>query len=223
MATKKLSKITAWSYSRLALYEKCPRLHKYRNIEKRSEPKAPAMLNGITVHNEAAKFLSGETDIFPISCEKFMDLFYEMREFHPLVEQQWAFNKNWRATGWFDKKTWVRVIADAAIMYDDGTADIIDHKTGKRYDGDYREQMGLFAGAMMKKFGNLTHVTTRLWYLDSGDEVIEEFTKAQAMAILETLQGNAQLMMNATRFPPQPNWTCKWCHFRAANGGPCEY
>lgn len=113
--------------------------------------------------------------------------------------------------------------SDAAIIYDDNTAEIIDHKTGKRYDGDYRPQMGLFAGGMMKKFSALTHVTTRLWYLDIGDEVIEEFTRPQALEILTTLEGNAKLMMNATRFPPQQSWKCRFCHFRNSNGGPCEY
>ena len=220
---KKLSKLTAWSYSRLALYEQCPRLHKYRNLDKLPEPKGDAMFRGITIHKEAADYLAGVTDIFPQSCEKFYAQFEEAKTFNPIVEQQWAFTKGWKPCGWFDKNAYVRIIADMSIIYGDFTAEVIDHKTGKRYDGDYRPQMGLFAAGLMKKFPEIKSVTTRLWYLDSGDEVIEEFTRAEAFSILEGLETRAAFMLGAERFPPQQSWKCKFCHFRRSNAGPCEF
>lgn len=220
--TKK-NKIVAWSYSRLANFESCALQFKYRNIDKLDEPKAPAMMRGIKIHNEAAKFLSGEVDEFPDSCISFEDQFYELRDLDPIVEQQWAFNKNWIKRGWFEKDVWVRITADAVKLYGDNTADVIDHKTGKRYDDDYRDPMGLYAAATMTKFSKIEHVTTRLWYLDSGDEVITEFTRDEATEVVVDLVKRAKVMLDAETFPPRPSWKCQFCHFRASNGGDCEY
>lgn len=216
-------KLTAWSYSRLALFEECPRLYSYRNIEKRKEPKADAMFRGIKIHNEAAAFLSGKTDSLPESCVQFAEQFHELKAMSPIVEQQWAFTKEWNNTKWFAKNVWFRATLDVLLQYSDDTADIIDHKTGKRYDDDYRKQMGLFAGAALIKYPNIRHFTTRLWYLDSGDEVIEEFTRVEALIIFEEIEADAKVMLNTTRFPPRPSWKCQFCHFRKNNGGPCEY
>lgn len=215
--------ITAWSYSALSGYESCPRQFKYRRIDKLPEPTSPALAKGRKVHDEAAKFLDGSTDVFPTSCVTFRDQFYELRDMNPIVELQWAFTKKWRPTGWFAKDAYCRVILDAGKVYSDGTADVIDHKTGKRYDDDYMDQLGLFAAATIKMHPEVYNVTTRLWYLDTADEVIEEFTKDQAMEILEDLEGRAARMMTDKRFPPKPSWKCRFCHFRNDNGGPCEF
>lgn len=229
---RKAKEITAWSYSRLADYEQCPLKYEARNILKLDEPKGDAMFRGITIHNEAAKFLAGETEKFPLSCAAFRDEFYELRDHHPIVEQKWAFTNRWKPTGYFAKNTYLRATLDAAVVYTDRTADVIDHKTGKLWIdrktnvldlGPYEDQMGLFAAATIIMHPELTHVTSRLWYLDADEEVILEFPKAKAFDILNDLNERAQIMMNAKRFPPRPNPFCNWCHFRKSNGGHCKF
>lgn len=216
--------VKAWSFSRLSLWEKCPKLFKFRVIDKRPEPKAPAMHRGIKIHNEAAKFLSRKTKVFPPSCINFEDQFRELLDLNPIVEQRWAFTSSWQSVGWFHKRVHLRVVLDVGLLYGDGHAEVIDHKTGKRYDDDYIDQLGLFAGATMMMFPKeVETVTARLWYLDSGEEIIEEFSKTRAMAVLADLEKRAYKMMSAQNFPPRPNWSCKWCHFRQSNGGPCQY
>lgn len=214
---------TAWSYSALSCYETCPRQFKFRYVEKRDEPKGPQMQRGITIHDQAAKFLAGETDVFPTSCAHFRDEFYELREFLPIVEQKWAFDERWRQTTWMAKTVKCRMVLDVGLVYSDNTAEVIDHKTGKRYDDDYRTQMGLFAAGMVKKFPYLTNVTARLWYLDENHEEIEEFTKAEALEILDDLTERADTMLNDRRWVPSPNFKCRFCHWRKDNGGPCEF
>lgn len=226
--------ITAWSYSRLKLYGDCPRLFKYRNIDKLPEPVNAAMGRGRKVHLEGASFLDGTTSTVPSSYMLFRDEMEDLKSFTPIVEQQWAFNRKWKPVSWFAKDAYARIILDAGVIYKDSTADVIDHKTGKHYDEDYRPQMGLFAAAVFKMYPTEVQrsVTTRLWYLDSGEEVIEEFDKAEALEILAELEGDAEKMMNEKRWPAKPSWKCGgtkkdgtvWgCHFRKSNGGPCEY
>lgn len=234
---KKPTPITAWSYSRLSCYEECPAKHNYRNIMKLDEPKGDAMFRGIKIHNEAAKFLDGSTARVPESCINFKSEFAELKSFNPIVEQQWAFTKNMRPTSWFAKDCWLRATLDAGLVYRDGWADVIDLKTGKKYDG-YEDQLNLFAATMihMNPTEVTVGVTVRLWYLDLDDhseaEVVRDITVDEAMDAFEDLTERAETMMAAERFPPRPGWYCggvrkdgtTWgCHFRKSNGGPCAY
>ena len=41
-----------WSYSRLADYEKCAALYRFRHIEKLPEPKGDALTRGINIHTQ---------------------------------------------------------------------------------------------------------------------------------------------------------------------------
>lgn len=220
--------IKAWSWSRLALFEQCPALHKYRNIDKLPEPKAPAMMRGIKIHNEAAAFLSGETMLLPESCINFADQFRELRAFNPIVEQKWAFTKKMRPTGWMSKDCWLRATLDIGLVYSDGTGEAIDLKTGKKYD-DYDDQLDLFAATLIKMHPTeiTKSVTVRLWFLDIEDdtqnEVVREISKAEALEKFDDLVRRAEVMMTTNRFPPSPSWKCRFCHFRRDNGGPCEF
>lgn len=236
----KINTVKAWSYSALTLFESCPRQFKYRKIDKLPEPKAEAMVRGIRIHNEAAKFLEGKLDEVPDSCMLFEDQFWELRDMNPIVEQQWAFTQGYKSVSWFDKKVRLRIIIDVGLEYSNNTADIIDHKTGKfrgeeeeDEDGEityvveegseYDEQMALFAAGMFKRNPLLTDVTTRLWFLDQGIEVIKEYTKDQALNKLDELEDRAEVMMTTERFPPSPSWKCRFCVWSADQEGQCEF
>ncbi len=223
---KKINTVKAWSYSALALFESCPRQFKYRKIDKLPEAKAPAMVRGIKIHNEAAKFLEGKLDKVPDSCMLFEDQFWELRDMNPIVEQQWAFTKGYKPVSWFDKRVKLRIVMDVGLEYSDNTGECIDHKTGKYRPDDhdvYDEQMDLFAAGMFKRNPFLTDVTTRLWFLDAGEEVIREVSKDQALLKLDELEDRADVMMTTERFPPSPSWKCRFCVWSADNGGQCEF
>lgn len=222
----KINTINAWSYSALTLYESCPRQFKFRKIDKLPEPKAAPMVRGIKIHNEAAKFLGGELDEVPDSCMLFEDQFWELRDMNPIVEQQWAFTAGYKSVSWFHKSVRLRIVIDVGLEYSDNTGEVIDHKTGK-YKPDnhdeYDEQMDLFAAGMFKRNHSLTDITTRLWFLDEGVEVIREITKASALLKMDELEDRAEVMMTTERFPPSPSWKCRFCVWSADEGGQCEF
>jgi len=238
--TKNINTLTAWSYSRLTNYESCARAAKLEYIDKIKTPPVTAMANGIKVHDEAAKFLEGKLSDVPESCINFKDQFHELRELRPLVEIQQAFKKNLRTTGWFDKRAWLRVILDVDLDYDDHTAEVIDHKTGKfrgemenlsggselytfEDDSAYAEQMQLFSAVKYIKDPKLDLVTTRLWFLDHGIEVVKEYGRDEALNKFDELSDRAEGMLNAQRFPPAPSWKCGFCPFSLNGTGHCEY
>lgn len=216
----------AWSYTRLQCYESCAFQYKCRHIDKLDEPKSEQMWRGIKVHNELAKFLDGTERMCPPSAGSFTDLMHELKGMNPVVEQKWAFDRRWRPTGYFQKNVRVRMTCDVSMIYDDNTAEVIDHKTGKYRPDDqdaYIDQLTLFAGGLVKLMPQVQEVTARLWYVDTGDEEIMEFTKREALDGLSDLEERADKMLEVRRFPPNPSWKCRYCHFRRENGGPCEH
>lgn len=215
--------ITAWSFSRLTLYEECPAKFKYRHIDKLPEPQAAPLLRGQEIHKKAELFLKGEEMVVDPQLMRFGAMLTELRQYKPMVEQQWAFTRSWKPTGWFAKNCWLRVIPDAAVLYeDDGALLVIDHKTGKKW-GDNADQMELFALAGFSMFPMVYEVETRLWYIDQGEEDVEVFEKKGLAEAREEWEDRVEPMFNDTTFLPRPNNKCKWCHFRRSNGGPCKY
>ena len=219
------NKITAWSYSRLACWESCPAQHNYRNILKLDEPKGAPLLEGIKIHNQIEKYLTGKVEACPIACLPMKDMLKDLRELKPIVEERWSFTKDMRKTTWMARNVYLRVVLDAALIYEDATADVIDHKTGKfrPNDATYADQMGLFAACTFIKFQDLHHITTRLWFVEHNEEVIAEYERSHAAEVLIDLTFRAEQMMADTDFPATPSWKCRWCHFRKDNGGPCEF
>lgn len=223
--------LTAWSYSRLALYEMCPFAFKCKNIDKLPDPPGPAMDRGNKIHKEMANYVTAATascpDVLAPSAKgsAFKKLCSEIRSFPAddrVVEQQWGFTKAWKATGWFGKETWWRVVLDVGVVYPDNTAEVIDWKTGKKYATN-EDQMSQFAVATVARFPHVTHVSTRLVYLDTGQEEFAEFSAAQVPSLKLGFEKRVAQMLGDTTFPARPNDKCKWCNFSKDKGGPCRF
>jgi len=211
-----------WSFSRYDTYALCPYKYKLKFIEIRKEPGSPAMERGNAIHKEAEDYLSAKRPDLPASCGKFSRLMGQLRELNPAVEEKWGFTREWRSTGFFDKKVWLRSILDAGVAYEDGGAEVIDHKTGKRY-GSNDEQVELFALTAFQHWPSVRNVTTRLWYLDSGEEVVNEFKREDAPKLRAKWEKRVAPLFEDRQWPARPNEKCRFCHWRASNGGPCRY
>ena len=217
--------VTAWSYSRYADYQQCPLKFKLKHIMKMKTAGSPAMQRGSDIHKEGENWLKTPKKLkLPESYSHFADEMAHVKALSPLVEQQWGFTKDWKPTGWFAGDTFLRIVTDITIKYDDGTADIIDIKTGRKYDTN-QEQMDLFSCGPFMMWPDVNEVTTRLWYVDQPkDNVVEqEFTRANFEKIKKQWDKRILPMFNDTKFAPRPNDKCKWCDFRKSEGGPCKY
>lgn len=233
--------ITAWSYSRYSDYKQCPLRFKLKYIDKLPEPGSPQMQRGSDIHKEGELWLKkpsgkGKPARLPDSYKHFKEEMEQLRGLAPLVEQQWGFTRQWTPTGWFGQDTWLRIICDVAVLYDDDTAEVIDFKTGRKYDTN-EEQVELFSSGVFMKFPNVRHVTTRLWYLDQekDNEVIREYGREPGMTndngdkllsfeeIRNDWEKKVVAMFKDKRFAPTPNDKCRWCSFSKAKGGPCKF
>lgn len=218
--------IIAWSYSRYADYKQCPLRFKLKYIDKLSEgPEPPHFARGSAIHKEGENYLiaKGKPKV-PKSYVHFADEMQQLRGLSPMVEQQWGFTREWTPTGWFGATTWLRIICDVAVVYEDNTADLIDFKTGRKYDTN-EEQVELFSTSIFMKFPEVTEVTTRLWYLDQPEdnEVIREYKRTDFESIKKDWEKKTVAMFKDKRFAPTPNEKCRFCSWSKDKGGPCPY
>jgi hypothetical protein len=219
--------LTAWSYSRWSTYDKCPKQLEYKFIQKLPEPPSTALERGSAVHADVAAYILGDLPVNdPIpGWTYFEGLFRDLREMSPLVEQQWGFTKQWAPTGWFGADTWFRSVLDAALIYADGTADVIDFKTGKPSAG-HAQQAELYAVSVVRRYPETQSVTVRFWYLDleqRGKESVFRFSRDTVPALLKVWSTRAEKMLSDKNLPPRPGTHCQWCPFGKAKGGPCKY
>jgi RecB family exonuclease len=215
-------KITAWSFSRWQTYEECPAKAKYKFIDKLPEPSAPAMARGTVIHKLAEDYLKGTVKVIMPELKNYAEWFKELKPLKPLVEQEWAFDDQWKTTGWFDKNTWCRVKVDVAAKVDT-TLFIIDHKTGRLNNGQ-PAQLDLYGTAGFLRVPGITHVSAQFWYLDHPAAPEEKvYEVAQLPALKKEWENNTKAMLNDTQFAPRPGNACRFCHFKKANGGPCKF
>ena len=230
MPTPKLVQIEAWSASRLNDYEKCPQLAFYKHVQKLKEPGSAVMDRGGDIHKMGADFASGKTLLdltrpracIPKELERFKQEFLALRRVKPKVEQQAAFTREWKPTGWFDTNAWVRVILDAQY-YDPKvrTAHVIDYKTGKIYE-DHKDVAKLYALAAFILYPEAVAVRTNYWYLDLGVEHPTDFARADVPALKKYWEKRTKPMLADTRFNPNPGRHCSWCFFSHTKDGPCK-
>ena len=214
--------IPQWSYSRLTTYEGCPKKAYYSCVKKIREPGNKYMERGKEVHKNCEDYIRGHIEELPTAQLKdFQEGFDLLRKMYlegsVICEGDWAFDKDWQSTGWFDSETWGRAKVDA-FVYIDGqpNARVIDFKTG-RYDGNqetHREQCELYGAVVLERMPEVETITTELWYLDHGKIDRYEYSEDNITYKREKLNDRAVAMTDATEFPAKPStFGCKWCYF----------
>jgi len=203
------------------------------------------MARGDAIHKEAEAYVRGTLTRLPMSLKLVKDDATYLRKFFKSkpesiwVEDQWAFNNRWEATGWFSPDCWVRIKVDVAHIEEDNIVTITDWKSGKfRQDNlhDYLEQLELYALGALSVFGSILEtdsliVRPRLVYVDAGIVYPEPGALEFSMENVEELKSSwgkkTKKMLTDKKFEPTPNRYCYSCHYRANNaangGGQCKY
>jgi hypothetical protein len=236
-------KITSWSFSRYSDYKQCPLKCKLKHIDKFAEPRGAALLRGEAIHSLAEKYIRGMISRMPAELKLFANMFKELKakfKKQPammVVEDNWAFTKNWDETQWDNwAECWVRLKLDCATHEDDVTLRIRDWKTGKfriEQNEEYVEQLELYALAALLIGEHIERVIPELVYLDQGvvyPEVGSEliFTRADIPRLKKLWVKRTKPMLSDTIFSPRANSNCRWCWFgqsKKSDGGPglCKF
>lgn len=243
MAQRKPLKFMAWSWSRYSDYKTCPLKAKLAHLDKIREPKNAAMERGALLHDQARDYIKGILKKLPVDLKlvkaelnKLKKLFGK-RILGAIVEEDWAFTKDWTLTQWNDWNGCVlRVKLDAAHYLSEDILIFTDWKSGKfrqEFHEEYLEQLELYALAAFVKLPHVNEVRPRLYYVDLGQEYPEPnkplvFKRSDVPALKKTWAKRTRAMLNDTVFPPKPNDKCRWCFYGQSGkskGGPglCKF
>jgi hypothetical protein len=229
-------KIKAWSPSRLGAYEKCARLAKYKFIDKLEEPPSEHLDRGTAVHKSIEGYVKGYPNVtlHPTICMQVRPLIDEVRNLYlqgaAKVEEELAFTKDWKPTGWFAGDAWYRIKMDVCIVRDRKMR-IIDWKTGKYSDKkalEYNESLRQYAMAGLT-LDRADYVAPELVFTDNlktwpGPDKAYILEQKDAAGLRAQYEKRALPMLNDTTFAPNPSVdNCKFCPFTRSKGGPCEY
>lgn len=222
-----MNAVKAWSFSAYDLWYQCPLKFKFEKIDKLKRSDSPALARGREVHDIIAKYLAKETDHLPqtaVKAENARRTYAEFREFDDvIIEKQWGFNASWKPTAYFGKDIWLRSVIDAGVLYEDMSAEVIDHKTGKKRSG-YMDQLELFATTVFCHIPSVTSVTTRLQFVDfEEDPEMADFPGKDRDKLIAKWNKKVEPMFNDQTFNPRPSDKCKFCDWSRSKGGQCRY
>lgn len=219
-----MSKITAWSFSRWKTYEKCPRLAKYKFVDRLKEPGSAAMDRGTEIHNHAEAALRDGAEVHE-TLLAFASQIDALRSGAPdvlRVECQSAYTREWKPTDWFAGDVYVRIKSDVMAYYENVKTIVnIDWKTGKTRG--QVEQLELYAIDGLLSFPEAQKVDARFWYVDLAEEEQFEMERPALEKLIKKWDRRVMRMLNDETFRPNPGNACRWCHFSKKKGGPCEY
>lgn len=238
--------LTAWSFSRLNDWRKCAKYAYFKHVLRMKEPGSEALDRGSRIGELAEKFASpkGKRMKTPAELATFEIEFRDLQKRQVRSEEEWAFTKEWKPTGWFDKDAWARCKVDAFHIETRGLPTktmppkfqvkpppqrivgvVIDYKTGK-INPTHLEQVTLYALAAFLMFPEIEAVEVQLWYLDHGvlhPDPLRTFERADVPKLKKEWDGNVSPMLRDRRFVEKPGKGCTWCHFSKGKGGPCKY
>ena len=221
-----MAKKIPWSWSRLALFEKCPKQFYHTNIVKDVvKPDNKVFERGIRIHKkleDAVKFkdttlLAGDPEVermIPLINGLLNSGFQEM---HAELELAWDISM--RPTSWFGERgkphtwnQWLRCGYDFAGIRDD-VAVIWDWKTGKNWG--YTDQLKLFAATAFVKWPQVQKVKTAYVYVDQKESSPKTFHRSSFDQMWNDFGNRQELIQMANEsgnWEPKPsNMNCKWC------------
>jgi len=225
-------RITAGSFSRMAVYKECPKRTKIQYIDKipplerPAPPKGKEHANdrGSRIHDAAELYVKGEgpfvTEMLNFEEQfKALKLAYEQQtEQQPVyTEQLWTFDDVWEPTDPEVGPIWLRVILDALEFTSSTSANVIDYKTGKRVNNQVKhaQQGQLYMLAAFLRYPQLEEIEVQFWYLDQSETYRMTYTREQGLRFLSYWNKKMLEMTSDYEFKASPSkWTCRFCPYQ---------
>lgn len=214
--------LVPWSYSKLSMYEKCPRQARYRYIEKLPEPPSPHLERGERTHKsmEAWVKAGAPAKAAPTEAKVFRDHVSGYMPPDPsklVVEALWGHDKSWKPTASY-RETWLWIKLDLAFA---ASGTVIDWKTGKAHDS-HEDQGNLYGVAFLHRYPQHKEVNVEFAYLDLGELASMTVSRRNLRALQGDFEKRVAAMGTDTTFKPRPSKLCGWCSYSKTKGGPCD-
>lgn len=220
---KTMSKLIAWSWSRIDLFNQCPRKFYLQNIAKAPNFKFrenDASRRGKRIHqlfkDAALKMLKmkagaglkeGVDGGYPEEIYPYMGLLHKLilRADAVTVEDKYAIDKDFNECSYFDTvKTWFRYEIDFAAKFGK-RAVMLDWKTGK--NRGVNDQLKLYAALiMMLIWDDVDEVTTYYMYVDHNQTAKQTFFRKDLDVMWDSIVEQADAIQLAA---DNHEWVCR--------------
>jgi hypothetical protein len=212
------------SLSKLGTFEKCAAQYDYRYNKRLPSTKGPAAQRGIDNHALIERYIKGDSDELGeyTFYKSWLDSLRVGTKCIP--EAKLALASDWSARDWEADDIWWRGVLDLLIppMSPGVTAYVYDWKTGKIYP-DHEDQREIYAIGAFCHYPDAIQVSCTHVYIDIKQQVKQDFHRDQLPAMQERWKRRFLALEGATEFPHNPQFSCRWCSYSRANGGPCPF
>lgn len=222
-------RFTAWSYSRLSDYERCPAYAKYKHLDRLPTESGPAADRGTAIHKGAERFILKPSAKLLPELRLFKARLEQLRALRKAVqtEAMWGFNRSWEPCKWDDwTNCWLRVKMDVSYLVPrQNVLDMVDWKSGKPKPDEHKDQLKLYGVAGLRMYPDIKEARGFLHYTDHGPKLDAKLVvkRGEEKALIKFWEKRAKPMFNDTRFAPRPGCYCTWCDFSKEKGGPCRF
>lgn len=217
--------ITQWSFSRWDTWNTCAFKAYCKYILKLPDPSGEAALRGTEVGDSIESWLAGKIPRMPAELGSLKDDGKRIKKLQPLVQLEWALDKDWKPTGWFAPNCWVRIKTDIiAHNKKEKLLEVHDGKTGRIKDV-HQVQLSLYAIGGFEHYPEYTTVRTNLLYYDHPKDAQPPprvYVREELPRLKDEWLGRVSFMLKDRVFTPKKNNGCKYCPYSKTKGGPCE-
>jgi hypothetical protein len=208
--------MTAWSFSSLEQFRNCPKQYQEVRVLKnfKEDDTVEWRVWGNRVHEALSAALT-KNERLPPDMDVWNDLIDGFRKLKGrlLTEQQMALTEGFQPCEWFGRNVWVRGVIDALWLRDDGVAQAVDWKTGKRKLNS--DQLALFALLVFHHYPQIQEVRTMFVWLKTGqgDKVIYQREQIPDLwQLFMTDVKRLEACMGSNTWVPRTSGLCsEWC------------
>lgn len=220
-------KIKTTSFSRLQVFEQCPRRAFLQFVQRIPEPERPGESpadRGSRLHLAIEDYICGKTDELSEEIEAHRDRIEELREAYKedhqnvLLEESWHFDEDWNVCEPDDwDKTKIIMKLDVFQWIEEDEAIAIDWKSGRKHGNEVKhaDQLHLYQLGAFLRYPHLERVHVVLYYIDKNESTIRTFTREQGMRFLDSFGRRLMNMLEEENFMPKPSLhTCRFCPYK---------
>lgn len=215
--------IDRWSFSRLQVYESCPKRAQLAYDERLPEIKRPdgnkAAKRGNRLHEAGEDFIKGKTDVLIPELMNFEEEFRHAQnipEGSYSSEQVWYFDDQWVPVA-TAQNAWVTLIIDLLVWIHEYEGVVIDFKSGKRYGNEIKhgQQVQLYQLCTFLRYPETEKVTTEIWYLDKNELYKQSYMRKQGLRFLNNFHTRGMKLTTDSKFKANPSqYSCRFCPYR---------
>ncbi len=227
--------MTAYSYSRIDLYEKCPWAYKLAYLEGVPRASSEALQIGKITHERIAGYLEHlihkkyQTDwqwaekaqVANADAQSIWEKFYQNFTLPqmeaPGVENKLGFDRNWKPVGFFDPDVYFRGVIDFHFRQDQ-LAVIVDWKTNRQIPESVEKNLQLRAygwGVKRAIYPDAEEILLKLHFLRYGVERQVLLSPDDLKTVPDEITRQIAKIEADTRFEPTPGSFCGWCGLTA--------